>query len=218
MEQIAIRAVQHFLYCPHRWGLMEICRMWQENAFVVQGNLIHEKVDKKLHDFSSADRIAISSLNIYEDTLEIYGVADCVEFVKNRNGVYIEALKGTYKVKIIEYKPTQKKSDIAAEADEMQLFEQKLCIDSLFNCDSETYFYFSDTRKRVKIEFAERHDVMYKKLTDCLSQMRSCIQNGDVPPIRKNQHCSGCSMKDVCMPKKRGFYVKNEITKAGEDI
>lgn len=218
MEQIAIRTVQHFLYCPHRWGLVEIGRMWQENTFVVQGNLTHEKVDSKLHDFTSADKITVSSLNIYEDTLEIYGVADCVEFIKNRNGAYIEALKSTYKVKIIEYKPTQKKSDMAAEADEMQLFEQKLCIDKLFCCDSEAYFYFSDTRKRVKVEFAERYDVMYKKLTDCLSQMRSCLQSGTVPPIRKNQHCGGCSMKDMCMPKKRNFSVRKAIIEAGENI
>ena len=43
MEQIAIRMLQHFLYCKHRWGLMEIDRAWAENAFIVKGNIVHER-------------------------------------------------------------------------------------------------------------------------------------------------------------------------------
>ena len=33
-QEIAIRSIQHYMYCPHRWGLMEIDRAWAENAFV----------------------------------------------------------------------------------------------------------------------------------------------------------------------------------------
>lgn len=34
MIEISIRSLQHFLYCPHRWGLLEIGKVWAENYFV----------------------------------------------------------------------------------------------------------------------------------------------------------------------------------------
>ena len=47
MIEITIRSLQHYIYCPHRWGLMEIDRAWAENYFVTRGNLIHKRVHEK---------------------------------------------------------------------------------------------------------------------------------------------------------------------------
>ena len=44
MEQIALRDIQHYLYCPHRWGLMKIDCAWAENYYVVKANLLHAGV------------------------------------------------------------------------------------------------------------------------------------------------------------------------------
>lgn len=218
MQQITIRSIQHYLYCPHRWGLIEIGQAWLENGFVVNGNLIHQRVNNNLHDFTDTNKAVISNLDIFDDSLEIYGVADCVEFIKSKSGTFIEDLGGRYRLKIVEYKPTQKKSALASDSEEMQLFAQKLCIDKLFNCDSETYFYFKDTNKRIKIDFSERYDIMKNKLIKCLDEMRSNLQSGTIPPISKNKHCSGCSMKDLCMPKKHKFNVRESIFESEDDI
>lgn len=48
--EITIRSIQHYLYCPHRWGLIEINDCWAENIFVTKANFLHERVhdpDKK---------------------------------------------------------------------------------------------------------------------------------------------------------------------------
>lgn len=42
--EITIRSIQHYLYCPHRWGLMEIDKAWAENMYVTKANLMHERV------------------------------------------------------------------------------------------------------------------------------------------------------------------------------
>lgn len=42
--EITIRSIQHFMYCPHRWGLLEIDKAWAENFFVTRANLLHERV------------------------------------------------------------------------------------------------------------------------------------------------------------------------------
>ena len=36
--EITIRSIQHYLYCPHRWGLLEIDKAWAE----------YKEVDSKL--------------------------------------------------------------------------------------------------------------------------------------------------------------------------
>ena len=44
--------------------------------------------------------------------------------------------------------------------------------------------------------------------------MRDYLKRGEIPPIRKNQKCSGCSMKDLCMPSMKKINdVRNEIEK-----
>lgn len=40
----SIRSIQHYLYCAHRWGLIEIGKVWAENYFVTKANLLHQKV------------------------------------------------------------------------------------------------------------------------------------------------------------------------------
>lgn len=43
-DDISIRSIQHFLYCPHRWGLIEIDRSWVENYYVTKSDLMHKRV------------------------------------------------------------------------------------------------------------------------------------------------------------------------------
>ena len=41
---INIRDIQHYMYCPRRFALLEVNDDWAENAFVVKANLLHENV------------------------------------------------------------------------------------------------------------------------------------------------------------------------------
>ena len=43
-EQIPVRSIQHWLYCRHRWGLLEIDCAWAENYYVTKANLLHKIV------------------------------------------------------------------------------------------------------------------------------------------------------------------------------
>lgn len=45
--------------------------------------------------------------------------------------------------------------------------------------------------------------------------MRDCLKRGEIPPIRKNQKCSGCSMKDLCMPSMKKI---NDVPKRDRKI
>lgn len=107
-RSVNIRAIQHFLYCPRRFGLLEINGDWAENASVVRANIIHEHVH-------SGDRGAcrngysMTAVTLYNDELDIYGVSDCIEFSPDKNGDYTGDDGRKYKVTLVEYKPTRPK-------------------------------------------------------------------------------------------------------------
>lgn len=186
METVSIRSLQHYLYCPHRWGLLEIDRAWSENYFVVKANAVHERVHSG-ESFSARGRKRYTDVDIWDDELGLVGKLDCLE----------ESAAGLC---IVEYKPTKPKTDIIRHDDAMQLYAQKLCTDRLFKADCIAEIYYADVKKRFTVIFDTSFN---EELLTILSEMRSYISEGRIPVIRKGQKCSGCSMKDMCMPQIR---------------
>ncbi len=214
---VNIRTIQHFMYCKRRWGLLEINNDWSENAFVVKADILHENVHSGTHSFSDRKKIVKSSLALYNDSEEydIYGVADCVEFIEDSSGVSICGLPGLYSVNIVEYKPTRPSDDHYNETDAIQVFAQKLCADYVWHCDAKCYLYYADVKKRVKLPFDEPE--VYKKYDETLKklvgEMRMYFSENKIPERQKGQKCSGCSMRDLCFPKSVNYIVKDEIDK-----
>lgn len=218
-HSINIRTIQHFMYCKRRWGLLEINMDWSENAFVVKANILHENVHDGTHSFSDKNKTVRSSVSIYNDSEEydLYGIADCVEFIKDKNGVEINGLNGLYSVKLIEYKPTAPAVGEFNETDAIQVFAQKLCADFVWGCNCECFIYYSDKRKRVRLPFDTEFEKYDKTLKALLSEMRGYISENSIPERVKGQKCSGCSLKDICLPKSAEYSVRKEIEKLGRE-
>ena len=106
---INIRDIQHYMYCPRRFALLEVNDDWAENAFVVKANLLHENVHSGERNFENKHKIVRSDVSVYNDDpkYNIFGVVDCIEFVRDKCGDYIDTLDGTFRVEIVEYKPKQ---------------------------------------------------------------------------------------------------------------
>ncbi len=200
-RDISIRSVQHFLYCPHRWGLIEIGCAWDENMFVTKSNLMHSRVHNPKSDYSYSDKKCYTSVSVYNDKDEynLYGVTDCIE-IKNT------------KMCIVEYKPTRPKNKDYNFDDLMQVFAQKICVDYVFNCNSDGVIYYADVKKRVKLPLQENYDEYDEVLKKALVTMRGLLQTGTIPAIVKDRKCKGCSMKNICMPDFKKFRsVKENI-------
>lgn len=199
------------MYCPRRFGLLEINDDWQENAFVVKGNIIHERVHSGEHSYSSKAVRAESSVQLYNDDLDIFGVADCVEFSEDKNAPFSEKLNGKYKATIVEYKPTRPKNGEISEPDAIQVFAQKICADKIFGRDCEGALYYADVRRRVRLPFDEEYEKYYSLLIRLLSEMRGVLESGVIPKRTAGQKCGGCSLESVCMPKCADYSVHDEI-------
>lgn len=198
---ITIRSVQHYLYCPHRWGLLEIDCAWDENFFVTKANLMHNRVHNPKADYSYSDKKCYTSVSVYNDKNEysLYGVTDCIE------------VKGS-KMSIVEYKPSKPKNKDYSFDDLMQVFAQKICVDYVFDCDCDGIIYYADVKKRIKLPLQENYSEYDEILRKTLVDMRALLQTGTIPPVTKSQNCSGCSMKNICMPNLKKFKsVKESI-------
>ena len=191
-ESIPIRSIQHWLYCPHRWGLLEIDCAWAENYYVTKADLMHKRVHTD-GSYMSRNKEVYTSVKVYNDLPQygIYGVTDCIEV---KDGVY----------SIVEYKPVKPRKCEFNYEDLMQVFAQKLCADYVFDCDCDGYIYYADVKKRVRLPLAENFNKYDENLREILTQIREHLSKGIIPPIRKGQNCSGCSMKDICIPKYKG--------------
>ena len=213
MIEITIRSLQHYIYCPHRWGLMEIDRAWAENYFVTRGNLRHKRVHEK-EKYSIRDKKVFTGVNVYNDKYGLYGVVDCIEGESSKKGVDVLGDDNKYELRIVEYIPSKPKDKDYNFDDLMQVFAQKVCVDYVFDTDCEGIIYYAKEKKRVLLPLKENYYEYEKELVKILEEMRENIKEGTIPPIMKKQKCRGCSMKDICMPKlKKIKCVKDEISK-----
>lgn len=193
---IGIREFQHYLYCPRQWGLIQINQSWAENYYVTKANLIHNKVHTTGETIKKSKQI-IYSLPVYWDKYDIYGVLDCAEIEDNN-------------FTIIEYKPKQNKEP--SVADKLQLYIQKLCINHIFSDYSiESYFYYDNTKKRIKIDFTNEEEKYWNIFTETREQIIEYKLDGTIPIIAPNQNCNGCSLKDICFPKIKIININNRI-------
>lgn len=197
--------MQHYLYCPHRWALLYEDMFWEENAFTVRGDIIHRNAHSG-DICSTRGKISMSGVAVYSKKMGIYGKTDILELKPDKQGVIVEGYSGKYSISIIEYKPTEPKiSQYLAER--IQLYAQKICVDELFFTNSTAYFYYADTKKRVKVDFSEEILLLPK----LVSEIATFRKNGIRPSISYAPRCDGCSMKSVCMPKCKHESVKESV-------
>ncbi len=217
--EISIRSIQHYMYCPHRWGLLEIDKAWAENAFVTKANLMHNRVHDPERNYRSRGKKVYTSVPVYNDLDEynLYGVTDCLEITEDKNGISIDGSEEKCNICIVEYKPTKPKNEEYREEDLMQVFAQKICVDFVFGGDCDAVLYYANVKKRIKLPLKENFEVYDRKLIKLLKEMRTNLEQGVIPSIRKGQKCSGCSMKDLCMPSvKKSKDFMTEIRKIQE--
>ena len=86
-------------------------------------------------------------------------------------------------------------------------------MDNIFHCDSQGVIYYADVRKRIRLPLKEKYDDYLEKVEEILSAIRNYTARGEIPPVRRQQKCSGCSFHDLCIPevlqKKRPYDFHN---------
>lgn len=184
---IPLSALQHAVYCLRQAALIHLERMWVDNRFTAEGDVLHLTTDKAAGRRVKGVRRE-TALPVASTRLGIAGVADVVEF----------RLQGGREVAYpVEYKRGKPKLH---RADEVQLCAQALCLEEMTETAvPEGALFYGETRRRVVVPF----DDELRDLTE-----RTITVLGDVPtsgktpaPTAQKSRCRGCSLVELCRPK-----------------
>lgn len=189
-EPIYLSRLQHYLFCPRQFGLIELEDVWTENQFTAEGQVLHQRVNQADQQKRGAIR-TVWALRLANVELGIEGVADVVEYHKQANVAEIPYP--------IEYKRGKPK---AHRADEVQLCAQALCLEEMHGVPvPEGALFYGEVRRRHPVVFdAELRSLTTQTILAC----RAIVQTKITPKaIYKSKKCNACSLIDQCHP--QGF-------------
>ena len=181
-EPIPLSALQHATYCLRQAALIHLERLWADNQFTAQGDVLHAVADKGGKRLARGVR-RVMALAVASTRLGIAGVCDMVEF------------SGEVPFPV-EYKRGKPKLH---RADEVQLCAQALCLEEMTGLlVPQGALFYAETHRRVVVPF----DTDLRSLTESIiADLRSVLASGTTPPPTPHKsRCRACSLVDLCRP------------------
>ncbi|MGD9919436.1 MAG: CRISPR-associated protein Cas4 [Paenirhodobacter sp.] len=185
-DPIPLSAVQHAVYCLRQAALIHLERLWAENRFTAEGDVLHAVADKGGTRRARGVR-RVLSLPLASERLNLSGIADLVEFIPGSGG------ETPFPV---EYKRGRPKLH---RADEAQLCAQALCLEEMTGRPvPEGALYYAQTKRRVTVPF----DADLRALTEAtVADLAALFTAGRTPPPTEHRaRCKACSLIELCRP------------------
>jgi len=195
-EYLMLSGIQHFYFCKRQWALIHVEQQWQENFSTMDGNILHEKVDKPFLKEKRKDVIISRAVPVSSESLGLSGIIDVIRYEKNENGIVLKNRTGRWIPYIAEYKRGMKKRD---ERDIVQLCAQVICLEEMHKISiKKAYMYYFKTNEKLEVEITEE----LRKLTYSISEeMHKMYEKKETPKAEFFKNCTLCSLYDICMPR-----------------
>jgi CRISPR-associated exonuclease Cas4 len=189
-EPIPLSAVQHAVYCLRQAALIHLERLWADNRFTAEGDVLHAVADKGGTRRARGVR-RVLSLPLGSARLNLVGTADLVEFTLGPNGETAFP---------VEYKRGRPKLH---RADEAQICAQALCLEEMTARPvPEGALYYAETRRRVIVPI----DAGLRALTEAaVADLAGVFASRQTPPPTPHKsRCRACSLAELCRPETYG--------------
>jgi CRISPR-associated exonuclease Cas4 len=194
-ERLPISAIKQYAYCQRRFALMFIDNEWGSNYKIVEGNIHHEKVNDPFFNEKRGDKYYSRSVPVFSNRLNLYGVADIIEFLRDDDGVNIKTKEGLWRINPIEYKNGKPEK---SGADDIQLCAIAICLEEMFQTEiSSGEVYYGKLRRRVNVPLTAELRSCVENLIERINEL---LDNPLIPQKPDNQNCSLCSLADICVP------------------
>lgn len=185
-ELLPISALQHLLYCERQCALIHVERLWAENRFTAEGNILH----KKAHGGQAATRPegrTLRAVPLHSFTLGLFGVADVVLQRRGEPAVPVEYKRGR-----------PKKND----CDRVQLCAQALCLEEMTGTAvPRGELFYGKTRRRVVVELtADLREATARHAR----RLHQLIESRRTPAAEPGPKCDHCSLSSLCLPRLGG--------------
>lgn len=184
-DPIPLSALQHAVYCLRQAALIHIERLWEENRFTAQGQVLHQAIDEPGARRRRGVR-RVSSMPLSSRHLGIVGVADLVEFPDGSPTPFP-----------VEFKRGKPKPH---RADEVQLCAQALCLEEMLGVPvPQGALFYAETKRRQAVDFT---DDLRALTQDTIHALAGLFSSGNTPPaIYRADKCRACSLIELCRPK-----------------
>lgn len=195
-ERLPISMIKQYAYCKRRFSLMFIDNQWAGNYKIAEGDITHAKVDDPFFNEKRGDVHNSRSVPVYSDALNLYGIADIIEFIKDDNGVKIDGKKGLWRINPIEYKNGKPEK---SNADNYQLGAVAMCLEEIFCCKIKSGdIYYNKLHRRFQVDITDDIKDDIKRI---ILDIKSILHNDKLIAKSESQYCGLCSLKNICLPK-----------------
>ncbi|MBN8429192.1 MAG: CRISPR-associated protein Cas4 [Xanthomonadales bacterium] len=190
-DPIPISALNHWVYCPRRCGLIHMEGEFTDNRHTARGNAEHERVDRVSYETSKRGARMEYALPVWSERLGLIGKCDAVEFWPD----------GT--VYPVEFKHGPKRKWLN---DDLQLAAQAMCLQEMLGrpvMQGAIFHASSHRRREVSITPALRELVI--QTAEAIRQM---LAAGRLPPPVNDARCKECSLQEICQPQALGSWAR----------
>lgn len=195
-DYLMLSGIQHFQFCKRQWALIHIEQQWEENVRTVEGQYLHRKADQPFMREKRGNKLIVRAMPVKSNDLEITGICDVVEFIKDDNGVEINGLDGKYKAYPVEYKRGKPKMN---DSDILQLTAQAMCLEEMLLCEINMgYVFYNEIKHRVEVPITQNEK---NKVRIIVTQMQDYYKRRHTPKVETGSFCKNCSLQQICLPK-----------------
>lgn len=179
---IPLSAVNHYLYCPRRAGLIHVEGIFTDNHHTVLGNQLHQAVD--IAGYETVRGVTLlRALPVWSERLGLSGKCDVVE--RHPEGTLVP----------VEFKIGKRRK---FDNDDVQLCAQALCLEEMFGRDvPRGAIFHAKSRRRRAVELT---DELRRRTEESIWAVHQLVEEEAVPQAVHKPQCSECSLFESCMP------------------
>jgi CRISPR-associated exonuclease Cas4 len=209
-DLLPISALQHVLFCERQFALIHVERLWVENRWTAEGQVLHRKAHEGKPETRDGERIA-RGLVLRSLEWGLAGVADIVLWrppagrpprVKTLAQAIADATPAElaeWSIRPVEYKRGKPKTN---DCDRVQLCAQAICLEEMLGIAVPVGdLFYGRTRRRTEVEFS---DQLRSTTLAAARRIHELIATGTTPPAVYEKKCDACSLLSICLPKSLG--------------
>lgn len=208
---LMLSGLQHFQFCKRQWALIHIEQQWEENVKTIEGQHLHEKADQPFMKEKRGNKLVVRAMPVQSRRLQVSGICDVVEFIKDPGGVELFGVDGTYRAYPVEYKRGKPKK---GDEDIIQLVAQAMCLEEMLVCHIDRgYLFYNEIKRRVEVPIT---DELKDQVIRMAEEMHQYYERRHTPKVKTGPFCKNCSLQHICLPqlmKKRSVksYIEGRL-------
>ncbi len=186
-DSIPISALNTLEYCPRRFYYQFVQSDMVINEFVLEGTLLHRRVNQAGTQTVGQDVMQTTRLYLYSEELRLSGFTDVIE---EQGGLLIP----------VEYKHGQQGEWLN---DAIQLCAQALCLEERWPGEAPIpygYIFYAGSRRRVQVDFSAE----LRAKTLAAIELAFQVAALEKPPLPLEPpltaRCPNCSLVSLCLP------------------